>query len=102
MVYLYPCFVNVVFVLLKVYSNRFHLHLFRIYITVASNVLVLQFVKFVVALMFNFNLLQVMRFLLTLIHRECGQSKRSNGGLMVAMTALRDLPVTLTGKIWKS
>lgn len=50
-------------------------------------------------LCFNLILLQVMRFLLTLIHRECGQSKRSDGGLMVAMTALRDLPVTLTGKI---
>nr|XP_055033736.1 DUF4554 domain-containing protein [Misgurnus anguillicaudatus] len=38
---------------------------------------------------------EVMRVLLTLIHRE-PLCKRSGGGLMIAMTALRDLPVTLS------
>jgi len=47
--------------------------------------------------LFNFNFLQVLRCLLTLVHRECGECKRT-GGLMVVTRALGESAAILTGK----
>lgn len=47
--------------------------------------------------LFNLHFLQVLRCLLTLVHRECGECKRT-GGLMVVTRALSESPAILTGK----